>query len=577
MNGGDFIAPPPDEAAVAAQEKEAARSIARYLSNPEWRMNNLYWITDAFGNKVKFHMNDVQRDFFRRQWWKSVVPKSRQHGLSTLIALMMLDMCLFNRNKTGGIIDRTDLEGQKKLAKIRYAYDHLDDPDDPSTAALGGLLKGSVKVTRANEHEIRWDNDSQAWTATSLRGGTVQLLHVSELGPIAYYDPQRAEEIRTGALNTVHAGSRVIIESTHKGGRYGLFYELVEKARACPRDATPMDWRLFFYGWHMDPKNKMQHKATEARYNPMGAEKDYFDSLRAQGILLSRNQMEWWVKKKRDMGDFMSSEFPSTLEEMLDSVVKGAIYGPQITKLREEGRVTDFNADPGAPLYTFWDLGQKDLVCIWLAQFVGPNIGLLDYFSSCRQQVYRYVEVVKEWEKKYGIRTRYNILPHDGEVKGGFGPSWRQELSRAGLSSIVCVPQTRDRWIGINLVRRLLPMCMIHASNCGRAFENVEGQKIPSGLEALENYRVEMLEEGSGKSAKEMPVHNDFSHGADALRTLAEAMSMGMLRGSSVIEKSFRNSTLDVPSGLVGDEDPDGYFTPKKEMSEAKGGRPWRR
>ena len=560
--GEDFLGDAPPEPLVAAPgtppeptqklEEQAMAELVRHLSDPEWRMNNLYWVVDKAGNKVPFRMNAVQLDFFRRHWWRSVVPKSRQHGLSTLIALMMLDMCLFNVNKTGGIIDRTDLEGQKKLQKARFAYDHLDDPDNPSPlmAQLGGWVKAGVTITRANEHEIRFSNDSQMWTSPSLRGGTVQFLHISELGPIAYTDPKRAEEIRTGAFNTVHEGGRIVVESTHKGGRFGLFYELIDKARNTPEaTATWQDWRLFFYGWHLDPANRIS-QAHRAKYDPPAAEKLYFGELFKNNIKLSAGQKEWWSLKKKEMGDFMSSEYPSTLEEMLDATIKGSIYGPLIGQLREQGRVTDFAPDAYAPLLTSWDLGQTDLTCIWLLQMAGPNLYILDYFSSCRQTPAHYARQLDEWAERYKLPIRYNFLPHDCEVKGGFGPSWRQELERAGVKNIVCVPKTNDLWVGINEVRRLLPSAYIHATNCSRPFESIEKQEIPSGLAALEQYRVEAGSDNPGEVVRERPVHDMHSHGADALRCFAEALSHGMVKGDSALERSVRNRVADCVTSM---------------------------
>ena len=41
-------------------EQEA--TIKKNLSDQYWRMNHLYWIQDANGNKVRFKMNAVQDD-----------------------------------------------------------------------------------------------------------------------------------------------------------------------------------------------------------------------------------------------------------------------------------------------------------------------------------------------------------------------------------------------------------------------------------------------------------------------------------------------------------------------------------
>jgi hypothetical protein len=520
------------------------------LSDQYWRLNNLYWIRDADGNKVKFHMNAVQRHAYSNRWHRTVNPKSRQHGLSTLWILFCLDVCLFNHNKTCGVIDRTDADGQKKLDKAKFAYDHLDDPDDPATSELGKLIKASIVLTKSNANELRFSNDSSYWASVTFRGGTVQVLHISELGPVAHTDPRRAEEIKTGAFPSVHGKGIIIIESTHKGGRSGMFYDFICKARNRPEVFTNADWKLLFYGWNEDPRNVIDD--TRFPYwTPTPPEREFFEQVEKQGIKLSRGQKLWWSRKKGEMGDFMSTEYPTTIDEMLDSVIKGSVYGPILNQLREQGRLTEFPIDSTAPLYTSWDLGNSDLTVIFLWQFSGPYPLLVDCYASCRAHPSRYVEVVNEWEHLYGTKTAANFLPHDGAPAGGSGPSWKGELERCGLKNIRIVPRTPDVWIGINHGRRLLPMCMIHVKNLTRPQAEVEGTPIPVALEALEAYRVEPVPDGRGM--KEMPVHDINSHYADAFRTMAEALARGMLRGKSAIERTFRNSAED--SNLLSSQD----------------------
>ena len=64
----------------------------------------------------------------------------------------------------------------------------------------------------------------------SLRSGTLQYLHVSEYGKICAKFPDKAREVRTGALNTVDKNGIVFIESTAEG-QDGHFFELCQAAR----------------------------------------------------------------------------------------------------------------------------------------------------------------------------------------------------------------------------------------------------------------------------------------------------------------------------------------------------------
>ena len=82
--------------------------IAAVLANRHWRLNNLYWIVDAHGQKVNFKMNWAQEEFYARMWWLNCVLKVRKIGISTFSSILALDTCLFNSDKTAGVIDLTE-------------------------------------------------------------------------------------------------------------------------------------------------------------------------------------------------------------------------------------------------------------------------------------------------------------------------------------------------------------------------------------------------------------------------------------------------------------------------------------
>ena len=95
---------------------QSQRRQLKKLSDRRWRLNNLYWIVDEQGDPVKFVMNPVQKRLYDRMWWLNVIPKSRQHGITTFIALFILDACLFNSNTRAGIIAHR-LQDAKKILR----------------------------------------------------------------------------------------------------------------------------------------------------------------------------------------------------------------------------------------------------------------------------------------------------------------------------------------------------------------------------------------------------------------------------------------------------------------------------
>lgn len=541
---------------MSTAEENAAytKAIADRLRDRAWRLNNLYWIEDEHGVKRKFRMNWAQRAFFTSLWWLNVVLKARQLGLSTCSLILMLDRCLFNKGQTCGIIDKTDDDAKKKLDRIEFAYDHLDDPDDPATAMVGAAVKQAVRLLKNNEKELGFSNESKVWAGTSLRGGTIQMLLISELGYISFFNPKKAQEIKTGALNTVHKGNIVIIESTHEGGKYGVNYDMIKVAQESPAEPpqlTEMDWRFHFFAWWQNPEYVLP-VVGKLHLPPELVE--YFAKLEKEDkIKLTPEQKHWYWKKKLTQGDAMWKEFPSTPEEAVNAVVKGAIYGKLMSKLRAAKRILDFPHDADCPIFAFWDIGFSDFTSIWLLQLVGRDIVALRYYCNSNENAAFYMKRVVEWEKLYDQPIAWHFLPHDADKTEGMGSgkTTKQFLIEAGMDKrrITVVPVTPDRWIGINVLRGLLPRFYFHKTACGQEWK-LDEQRMPSGIACMENYHTKEID--AGGVIRDEPVHDAASHGCDSLRVFAEAYAQGLIEGVSVTARETRQRSISViRTGIV--------------------------
>ena len=128
--------------------------------------------------------------------------------------------------------------------KVRFPYDNLPE-----------ALKAAIPIFKDAADELEFGNNSAIRVSTSMRSGTLQYLHVSEYGQLCAKFPDKAREVRTGALNTVQAGQIVFIESTAEG-REGHFYDLCEEAQAKQRmgtPLTPLDFKFNFFPWFKCP------------------------------------------------------------------------------------------------------------------------------------------------------------------------------------------------------------------------------------------------------------------------------------------------------------------------------------
>ena len=97
------------------------------LSDPLWRLNNLYYIVDKYGRKVRFELNWAQKELYDDLWYLNIILKSRQLGITTFITLLFLDVALFNSNVACGIIADTEENAKYIFRKIKFAYDCLPD------------------------------------------------------------------------------------------------------------------------------------------------------------------------------------------------------------------------------------------------------------------------------------------------------------------------------------------------------------------------------------------------------------------------------------------------------------------
>ncbi|MBR2314673.1 MAG: hypothetical protein IKA55_07450 [Akkermansia sp.] len=510
----------------------------RRIEDPLWRLCNLYWIENMAGRMQRFAPNAAQLRLHRNLWHRNVVLKARQLGISTYVAMLMLDRCLFVRNFHAGIIDKTLPDAEQKLEKIRFAWENLDYlPPNPEArdyvlASLGGLIKqksgaskkGSWHPAADARGRLAFANGSDIRLGTTLRGGTLQLLHVSELAHVSMHAPWRAREIRTGAINTVPAEGTIILESTHEGGRYGVNYELTTQAmeNCSKEELLPLDFRFFFMSWFDNPDYSLPGRAGWS-----DAQAAYFEKLEQEcGVQLTHGQKLWYARMERTMGAAMRQEYPSTPDEAFATGNDGAIYGAQIARLREQGRIgANFEYNPQEPLYTAWDLGLSDHTAIWLVQNWGGNVYWLNHYAANQLPLEHFAGKIREWELSYGAIAAH-FLPHDAAHRDPHGHSYVESLAREGIHAVRVVPRTPDIWRGINSLRGVLKQSWFHRDTLQQRV-NPRGEKEPSGLSCLERYRTAPA--GASGTYRETPVHDACSHSADAARMFAEALSHGMV------------------------------------------------
>ena len=470
------------------------------LSDPWWRICNLYWIVDKDGRPVPFVPNLEQTDFYKNLHTRNSVLKARQKGFSTLMQIIGLDQCLFNDNFTSNTIADTLPNASKLFRKAAFAYERL-----PLAIKQARPLKSQTTS------EMVFANGSSFSVGTSARGGTVQFLHVSEMGKIAKKYPEKAREIVTGAFEAVPLNGVIVVESTAEGNG-GEFFDICDgalKLREAKAPLTELDFKLHFYPWF---------NSQEYRINPEGviftdADKKYFREVESKaGVTLDPEQRAWYVKKRTVLKRDMKREYPATIKESFEQAIEGAIYGDEMTTLRERGRICAVPVDLLEPVNTFWDLGSNDHTAIWLHQRVGAWDHFVGYMHGTRTGLRKWWEELEKWREANGVEkwgTHY--LPHDGEAErqGEEIESAKTILEGMGVKNIEIVPRVAALSIGIDKTRTVLVKSV-----------RMDAEGCVEGIRCMDSYQYEWDDKRGQWKAD--PLHNWASNGSDAFRQFAQ-------------------------------------------------------
>lgn len=184
--------------------------------------------------------------------------------------------------------------------------------------------------------------------------------------------------------------------------------------------------------------------------------------------------------------------------------VEGAIYAQEIRQATEQDRITNVPYDATRPVNTYWDLGWADNTSVWFVQKIGFEYRVIDYYQSSHQPLTHYIQVMQQ--RPYIYATDH--LPHDARAKQlGTGKSIEEMLRSLGRK-VEIVPQLSIA-DGIAATRAIFPACWFDAKRCA------------DGLQALRRYRYN-VSVTTGQTSRE-PLHDEYSHGADAFRYFAVA------------------------------------------------------
>jgi phage terminase large subunit len=187
------------------------------------------------------------------------------------------------------------------------------------------------------------------------------------------------------------------------------------------------------------------------------------------------------------------------------SVLEGAYFAKYLAEAKSQGRITKVSPDPLMALRAYVDIGgtgaKADAFAMWIVQFVGREIRVLNYYESVGQPLSAHLNWMRE--NGYGPGKCQIWLPHDGQTNDRvIDVSFESALRSAGYSVQVVPNQgkgaARQR---IEAARRRFPSVWFNEST------------TEAGRDALGWYH-EKKDEARGVGLG--PDHDWASHGSDA-------------------------------------------------------------
>lgn len=187
------------------------------------------------------------------------------------------------------------------------------------------------------------------------------------------------------------------------------------------------------------------------------------------------------------------------------AAAEGAIYEPEMLALtQDKNRITSLPYDSMLKVHTVWDLGYNDSTSIIFVQRNLSEIRVIDYIEDSHKPLAEYVEMLKARKYNYGK----DYIPWDGSKKRYrfTNPENSPEGMLQKLGRSVEIVDQVDVEAGISKVRTIFPR--LH-------FDKDKTQRL---RECLKRYK-RAIPVSTGEATS--PVHDQYSHGADATRYLA--------------------------------------------------------
>jgi phage terminase large subunit len=188
------------------------------------------------------------------------------------------------------------------------------------------------------------------------------------------------------------------------------------------------------------------------------------------------------------------------------TIAEGAYYAAQLNKAKAEKRIGFVAADPLMEYRAFWDIGTRDATAIWVAQFIGREIRVLDYYEAVGQPLAAHLG----WLRERGYGSALCVLPHDGERADHLtADKFADHIEQAGFRTQTVKNQGKGAAMKrVEASRRLFPSIWFNETT------------TTAGRDALGWYHEK---KDDARNIGLGPEHDWSSHGADAFGLMCVA------------------------------------------------------
>lgn len=205
---------------------------------------------------------------------------------------------------------------------------------------------------------------------------------------------------------------------------------------------------------------------------------------------------------------YQPKDYENIWEGKCRPAAEGAIYYDEMQQAQEDGRICNVPYDPKLLVHVVVDLGWNDAMSIIMVQRNGSEIRIIDYIEDSHKKLTDYSQMLRARPYSYGKM----IMPHDGYNESVNADSAVNIMRNLGWS----IP-TREELTEMNIENGIRAARM--------AFPRVYFDKTKAArlIECLKRYKRAVSQKTNEAGA---PLHDEFSHGADAFRYTVLAIEL---------------------------------------------------